>query len=145
MIPLLEIRKGVTSKRLNEQVRRNFSRFSGDFAFRLTLEEDEHLRSQNATSSWGGRRTLPFAFTEHGAIMLSTVLNSRVATQASVWVVRAFIRMWTLLGTHAELARKVQELESHYDHQFRVVFDAIRELMAEDGEPTRSQIGFHRP
>lgn len=135
---------GVTTKRLNEQVRRNRRRFPRDFAFRLTCSEAEILRSQNATSSWGGRRTLPLVFTEHGAVMLANVLNSKIAVQASVLVVRAFIRVRSLMGTHAELARRVQELESRYDGPFRAVFDAIRELMADSVEPSQDRIGFHR-
>jgi len=135
---------GVTTKRLNEQVRCNRRRFPRDFAFRLTCPEADILRSQNATSSWGGRRTLPLVFTEHGAVMLANVLNSKVAVHANVLVVRAFIRVRSLMGTHAELARKVQELESRYDGQFRAVFDAIRELMADAGGPSQDRIGFHR-
>ncbi|HEX7898856.1 MAG TPA: ORF6N domain-containing protein [Planctomycetota bacterium] len=131
---------GVATKRLNEQVRRNSRRFPGDFAFQLSLEEADILKSQFATSSWGGRRKLPMAFTEHGAVMLANVLNSKTAVEASVLVVRAFIRLRSILGSHAELARKVQELESRYDAQFRVVFDAIRELM-EETEP-QDKIGF---
>lgn len=136
---------GVSTKRLNEQLRRNLGRFPSDFAFKVTPEEADILRPQFATSRWGGRRSLPFVFTEHGAVMLANVLKSSVAVHASVWVVRAFIRIRALLGTHAELARKVQELESQYDHQFRIVFDALRELMADGDDPTRDQIGFHRP
>src|SRR5204862_418985 len=120
---------GVTTKRLNEQFRRNRDRFPSDFAFRLTTTEFDNLRSQIATSSWGGRRYPPFAFTEHGAVMLASVLKSPVAIATSVEVVRAFIRLRELLATHKDLGRRLDELEAKYDRQFAVVFDAIRKLM----------------
>ena len=134
---------GVTTTRLNEQVRRNQDRFPGDFAFRLTKAEFANLISQFATSSsrHGGRRKLPLVFTEHGAIMAANVLNSKVAVQASVQVVRAFIRLRQLLVSNAELARKLSEMERKYDEQFKVVFDAVRQLMAPP-EAKRKQIGF---
>jgi hypothetical protein len=123
---------GVTTKRLNEQVKRNLGRFPEDFMFQLTETEGEILRSQIATSrlGWGGRRFLPYAFTEHGTVMLASVLNSEIAVQASVQVVRAFIRLRQLLSSHVELAKKVDVLERKYDGQFRSVFEAIRQLMA---------------
>ena len=103
------------------------------------------MRSHFATSSWGGRRYLPRVFTEHGAVMLANVLNSRRAVRASLQVVRAFIRFRSVLGVHADLVRKVQELESRYDGKFKEVFDVLRELMAETEEAPRDRIGFHRP
>lgn len=111
--------------------------------FQLTAEETESLRSQFATSNKGrgGRRYRPYVFTEHGAVMLASVLNSPVAVQASIQVVRAFIRLREILATHKELARKLTELEQKYDKQFRVVFDAIRELMTPPRKPLRP-IGF---
>jgi hypothetical protein len=132
---------GVTTKRFNEQVKRNRERFPEDFMFQLTKKEAEILRSQNATSSWGGRRYLPFAFTEHGAIMAANVLNSPRAIQASVQVVRAFVRLRQILASHVDLARKLEQLEKKYDKQFKIVFDAIRELMTPP-EPKRKPIGF---
>jgi hypothetical protein len=137
---------GVATKRLNEQVRRNQDRFPDDFAFHLTPEEVANLRSQIATSSgeWGGRRSLPLAFTEHGAVMLASVLNSPVAVETSVQVVRAFVQLRRALAAHAELAHKLDAMEARYDQQFRVVFDAIRALIREDTHP-RKQIGFHPP
>lgn len=134
---------GVTTKRLNEQVRRNLQRFPEDFAFRLTEEESRALRSQSATSKEGrgGRRHKPMVFTEHGALMLASVLNSPVAVDASIQVVRAFIRLRGFLATHAELARKLEELERRYDAQFGVVFQAIRQLMAPP-DPERRRVGF---
>jgi len=134
---------GVTTTRLNEQIKRNRDRFPGDFAFRLTKEEFTILMSQFATSSskHGGRRKLPLVFTEHGAIMAANVLNSKRAVQVSVQVVRAFVRLRQLLSSNSELSRKLEELERKYDRQFKVVFDAIRQLMRPP-EPHRKQIGF---
>jgi hypothetical protein len=129
--------------RLNEQFRRNRTRFPGDFAFRLTHEEAARLRSQFAISKKGrgGRRYLPYAFTEHGAVMLASVLNSPTAVAASIQVVRAFVQLRGVLASHKELARRLDELESRYDAKFKVVFQAIRELM-EPPRPPRKQIGF---
>jgi hypothetical protein len=134
---------GVTTTRLNEQVKRNRDRFPEDFAFRLTKEEFAILMSQFATSSspHGGRRKLPLAFTEHGAIMAANVLNSKRAVQASVQVVRVFVRLRQMLASNAELASKLAELEKKYDRQFKVVFDAIRRLMT-PASLAREQIGF---
>jgi hypothetical protein len=136
---------GVTTTRLNEQVKRNQDRFPRDFAFRLTKAEFAILMSQFATSrsKHGGRRKLPLAFTEHGAIMAANVLNSKGAVQASVHVVRAFVRLRQMLASNSELAGKLEELERKYDRQFKVVFDAIRQLMRPP-EPQRKQIGFTR-
>lgn len=136
---------GVTTKRLNEQVKRNLDRFPADFMFQLTPEEWEALKSQIATSKKGrgGRRTRPYAFTEHGVLMLANVLNSPTAVQASIQVVRAFVRLRELLASHAELARKLQTLEKKYDAQFKAVFDAIRQLMIPPEPPKRGRIGFH--
>lgn len=137
---------GVTTKRLNEQVKRNRARFPDDFMFQLTSEEAESLRrsrSQFATLKRGRNiKYLPYAFTEHGAIMAANVLNSERAVQASVAVVRAFVRLRQMLASNAELARKFEELEKKYDAQFKVVFDAIRQLMTPP-ETKRKQIGFH--
>ena len=135
---------GVTTKRLNEQVKRNLDRFPDDFMFQLTTEEVEALRSQIATSNEGrgGRRYLPYAFTEHGALMLANILNSKRAAQTSVQVVRAFIRMRQILASTGELAEKLKALEKKYDSQFKVVFDAIRPLISPP-EPKRREIGFH--
>ena len=139
---------GVPTKRLNEQVRRNRNRFPPDFAFPLTCQEVAILKSQIATSSWGGRRYRPWAFTEHGAVMLANILHSARAVTASVYVVRAFVHLRSMLAGHRELARRVDELERKYDGQFHVVFDAIRNLMEKPpdppppGEPEKDPIGF---
>jgi hypothetical protein len=133
---------GVTTKRLNEQVKRNRQRFPSHFMFQLTRREFTDLRSQFATSRWGGRRTPPYAFTEHGTVMLASVLNSPIAIQASIQIVQAFVRLRQMLASHVELARKLAALEKKYDAQFKVVFDAIRQLM-EPPPPKRRSIGFH--
>jgi len=134
---------GVETKRLNEQVRRNPNRFPPDFMFQLTAGEWESLRSQFATLKRGEhRKYLPYAFTEHGALMLANVLNSERAAQTSVMVVRAFVRLRQMLASNAELARKLDAMEKKYDAQFKVVFDAIRQLMSPP-EPKRREIGFH--
>jgi hypothetical protein len=133
---------GVSTARLNQQVNRNLGRFPGDFMFRLTEEEFKNLILQNATSKKGrgGRRKLPYAFTEHGAIMAANVLNSQRAVQASVQVVRAFIQLRRMFASNAELVRKLEKLEKKYDRQFKIVFDTIRELMIPPGKP--KVIGF---
>ena len=139
---------GVSTKRLNEQVRRNTDRFPADFVFRLTQEEFEGLRSQFATSKKGrgGRRHFPHAFTEHGAIMAANVLNSRRAIQMSVVVVRAFVRLRGFLAAHKELAVKLKELEgkvASHDEAIRSLVTAIRQLMEPpEPEPERRPIGF---
>ncbi len=132
----------VSTKRLNEQVRRNPGRFPSDFMFQLTKEEYRILRSQFATSSWGGRRYLPYAFTEQGVAMLSSVLDSERAILVNVEIMRTFVRLREILATHKYLARKLEELEKKYDEQFAVVFDAIRELMKPPEPPPKRRIGF---
>ncbi len=134
---------GVTTKRLNERVKRNFSRFPEDFMFQLTESETQLLRSQIATSKKGrgGRRYPPYAFTEQGVAMLSSVLGSERAVQVNIEIMRAFIRLRRILSSHVELARKLDTLEKKYDAQFKVVFDAIRQLMAPPA-PKRRPIGF---
>ena len=137
---------GVATKVLVQAVRRNLSRFPPDFMFQLTPEELGILRSQFVTSSlkrqWGGRRYSPYAFTEQGVAMLSSVLRSKRAIQVNVEIMRAFVRLRQVLASHAALARKLNALERKYDAQFKVVFDAIRELMAPPRRKPRP-IGFH--
>jgi hypothetical protein len=136
---------GVPTKRLNEQVRRNLARFPADFMFQLTEAEAKSLRSQLATSNKGrgGRRYAPLVFTEQGVAMLSTVLNSERAIQVNIEIMRAFVRLREMIASNKELARRLNELEKKYDRQFKVVFDAIRELMAPTKTPIR-RIGFQR-
>ena len=118
-------------------------RFPEDFMFQMPKEEYELLRSQIATSKKGrgGRRYLPYVFTEQGMAMLSSVLRSERAVQVNIEIMRAFVRLRELIATHKDLARKLEALEKRYDAQFRVVFDAIRELMAPP-EPKKRKIGF---
>ena len=145
----------VSTKRLNQQLRRNRSRFPADFAFQLTVEELTNLRLQFATSSLtsqittskkhGGRRYLPWVFTEHGAIMLASILNSDVAVQASVRVVRAFVRLREMVAGNAGLAAKLVELERRldsHDESIANLFQAIRQLLTPPTKPKR-EIGFH--
>ena len=133
---------GVTTKRLNEQVKRNRDRFPEDFMFQLTEKEKaevvancDHLKKLKYSP------VLPNVFTEHGAIMIATILNSPVAVQASIHVVRAFVRLRQMLASNKELAKRLDKLEEKYDAQFKVVFDAIRQLMTLP-EPKRKKIGF---
>ncbi len=134
---------GVETKVLLQAVRRNIERFPDDFMFQLSLEEWSHLRSQIVTSSsWGGRRTVPFAFTEQGVAMLSSVLRSGRAIQVNIEIMRAFVQLKRMLATHADLAWKIESLERKYDAQFRSVFDAIRELMTPQENPKKQPIGF---
>ncbi len=135
---------GVTTKRLNEQVKRNNARFPDDFCFRLTDREWNNLRSQNATSKTrGGRRHAPYVFTEHGAVMAANVLNSKIAVQMSVTVVRAFVKLRRMALSVEGMARKIEAMEKKYDKQFHVVFDAIRQLIMAP-EPNRTRIGFNK-
>ena len=137
---------GVSTKRLNEQVKRNLDRFPEDFMFQLTSQEVRNLKSQIATSrSHGGRRKLPYAFTEHGAIMAANVLNSPRAVQASVWVVRAFVKLRETMSTHKELVRTLAELErrlDYHDEDIRALVEAIKQLMTPAKPSERPRIGF---
>lgn len=135
---------GVTTKALIQAVKRNRRRFPPDFMFQLSAREVGNLRSQFVTSSsWGGRRTRPYAFTEQGVAMLSGVLRSRKAVKVNVEIMRAFVRLRRTLDAHADLAQKLQMLEAKYDGQFAVVFEAIRELMAPPPRPSK-RIGFRQ-
>jgi ORF6N domain-containing protein len=140
---------GVTVKRLNQQVNRNQERFPADFMFQLTSTEDKALRLQIATSKKGrgGRRYLPYAFTEHGAIMAATVLNSARAVEMSVFVVRAFVRMREMLAKNRQLAAKINELDRRletHDTTIQDIIEAIKELMVPEG-PSKRKIGFQLP
>jgi hypothetical protein len=134
----------VSTKQLVQAVKRNSARFPVDFMFQLDAQEVAHLRSQDVTSKArrGGRRYAPYAFTEQGVAMLSSVLRSQRAILVNIEIMRAFVRLRQLLATHADLARKLEDLEKKYDAQFRVVFEAIRELMAPPVSE-RPEIGFH--
>jgi len=133
---------GVQTRVLVQAIKRNIERFPQDFMFQLSREEFTILRSQIVTSSdWGGRRYPPYAFTEQGVAMLSSVLRSQSAIQVNIEIMRAFIRLRQMLASHADLARKLDALEKKYDAQFKEVFQAIRQLMAPP-EPKRRPLGF---
>jgi ORF6N domain-containing protein len=143
---------GVETKALNRAVRRNLSRFPADFMFQLTRDESECLRGQIGTSSLrsqiatskagrGGRRYRPYAFTEQGVAMLSSVLRSQRAVRVNIEIMRAFVKLRELLATHKDLARRLEALERKFDAQFKVVFDAIRQLMTPPAPKTK-RIGF---
>ena len=129
---------GVPTKRLNEQVTRNLERFPPDFLFELTAEEFDDLRSQIATSSWGGRRYLPRAFTEQGVAMLSSVLRGKRAVQVNVAIVRTFVRLRRLLHANQDLARKVAE----HDQEIAVLFEHVRTLLEPSQPPDKPRIEF---
>ena len=127
---------------LVQAVKRNIDRFPGDFMFQLSDDEFANLKSQIVTSSWGGsRRAKPYAFTEQGVAMLSSVLRSKRAVQVNIEIMRAFVRLRQLLASHTELASKLLEMEKKYDKHFKVVFEAIRQLMTPPAKP-RKKIGF---
>lgn len=132
---------------LNQAVRRNLKRFPDDFMFQLTDDEVNSLRSQFVISKLagrGGRRYAPYAFTEEGVAMLSSVLHSDTAVEVNIAIMRAFVRLRQLLSSHKDLARKLEDLEKKYDENFRVVFEAIRQLMSPPASPAKKRrIGFH--
>ncbi len=137
---------GVQTRILNQAVKRNKKRFPGDFMFQLNFQEVRALRSQIVTLEKGRgryRKYLPYVFTEQGVAMLSTVLNSERAIQVNVEIMRAFVRLRKMIASHKDLAQRLDELENKYDAQFKVVFDAIRELMT-PAEVPRRRIGFGR-
>jgi hypothetical protein len=133
----------VETKVLTRAVRRNIDRFPLDFMFQVTDTEFTDLRSQIGTSSsWGGRRYAPYAFTEQGVAMLSSVLRSKRAVRVNVEIMRAFVRLRQILASHTDLARKLDAQGRKYDRQFKVVFDAIRDLMSPQQPPKKGRIGF---
>ena len=136
---------GVTTKNLNKAVSRNLFRFPADFLFKLKNGELDNLRFQFGTSSWGGRRYLPYVFTENGVSMLSSVLRSRRAVEVNIQIMRTFVKLRRLMNSHADLARKLEELEKKYDAQFKSVFDAIRLLMAPSPASAPKQIPGFKP
>ena len=136
---------GIPNKALIQAVKRNLNRFPEDFMLLLTRQEVAILRSQIVTSRWGGRRYLPYAFTEQGVAMLSSVLNSERAIQVNIAIMRAFVRLKTILSTHKELAHKLSELEQKiekHDADIGSIFEAIRQLMAPPPERPKRRIGF---
>lgn len=139
----LSVLYGVTTGNLNKAVNRNIDRFPDDFVIQLTEEEFKNLKFHFGTSSWGGTRKLSRAFTEQGVAMLSSVLRSERAVHVNIEIMRAFVKLRRMLASNAELSRKLDALENKYDAQFKVVFDAIRQLMT-PLEPKRKRIGFRR-
>ena len=133
---------GVDTRTLVQSVRRNIERFPADFMFQLTKPEFEDLRSQIVISSWGGRRYPPYAFTEQGVAMLSSVLRSERAIRVNIEIMRAFLELRRMQANYADLARKLSALEKKYDKQFKVVFEAIRGLMAPPETEKKGRIGF---
>ncbi|MCK4663068.1 MAG: ORF6N domain-containing protein [Bacteroidales bacterium] len=135
---------GVKTSRLNEQVKRNKDRFPNDFMFQLTNQEkQEVIANCDHLEKLKFSRTNPYAFTEHGTIMLANVLNATTAIETSVLIVRAFVKLREILSTHKELERKILELESKYDEQFKLIFEAIRELMQQEQlDKNRPIIGY---
>lgn len=134
----------VPTGRLNEQVKRNKERFPKDFMFQLTREEFENWRSQIAISNSEkmGLRRKPFAFTEQGVAMLSSVLNSKVAIQVNIQIMRTFTRLKEIIMSHKDIQRKIEAMERKYDQQFKIVFDAIKQLLIPP-EKSKGKIGFH--
>jgi len=132
---------GVETFNLNKAVKRNIERFPEDFMFQLTSEEFKNLIFHFGISSWGGTRKCPYAFTENGVAMLSSVLNSKRAIQVNIQIMRTFTKIRELIATHKDLQKKIEDMEKKYDHQFKVVFDAIKQLLAKP-EPKKKKIGF---
>jgi hypothetical protein len=142
---------GIETKRLNEQVRRNPDRFPSDFMFQLTSNEYDNLRSQFATASWGGRRNLPFVFTEYGVLMLSSVLNSKTAIEVNIRIMRVYTRLRHVLVTHKDILIKLEKLESDIlftreksnkqGEEIVTIFEVLRQLLNKTSEP-RKKIGY---
>ena len=142
--PQLAVLYEVEPRVLMQQVQRNIGRFPADFMFQLNADEFDNLKSQFVTSSWGGVRKLPFAFTEQGVAMLSSVLRSDRAVAVNIEIMRTFVKLRGMRSEHADLKRRLNALEKKYDDNFRMVFDAIHQLMDEpaSGAYSRSRIGF---
>ena len=137
---------GVETKRLNEQVSRNIDRFPEDFMFKLSEREFGDLKSQNATSSWGGRRKLPNAFTEHGILMLSSVLNSKQAIRMNIQIMRIYTRIREMLLTHKDMLLRVEYMEKHlmkHDQKIELLFTYLNKFIEKEEKP-RTEIGFRR-
>lgn len=127
----------VETKRLNEQVKRNIDRFPKSFMFQLTREEWLNLKSQNATSSWGGRRKESFVFTEHGILMLSSVLNSEMAIKMSVQIIETFVQLRKIANNYEEIMDKIQQMESQYNNQFSEIYQVLQQLLSKPEEAPR--------
>lgn len=134
---------GVETFNLNKAVKRNIDRFPEDFMFQLNNEEFKNLIFHFGISSWGGTRKLPYAFTENGVAMLSSVLNSKRAVQVNIQIMRTFTKLREIILSHKELQRKIEDMEKKYDQQFKIVFDAIKQLLTPPKTKKR-KIGFGR-
>ena len=137
----LAVLYGVETKALVRAVKRNSERFPDDFMVQLTKEEFDNLKCHFGTSRWGGRRSLPYAFTENGVAMLSSVLNSKRAIHVNIQIMRTFTKLRDMIASHKDLARKLSELEKKYDSQFQIVFEAIRQILEVEEKP-KKKIGF---
>ena len=133
---------GVDTSQLTRQVRRNIDRFPPDFLLTITKQEIAILKCQFGISSWGGTRKPPFAFTEHGILMLSSVLNSKRAIQVNIQIMRTFSQLREMLAGNKDLRKKIEEMEKRYDHQFQIVFKAIKELLEPPAPKPKGAIGF---
>ena len=138
----LSVLYGVTTSYLNRQVKRHLDRFPSDFMFQLSGKEFKYLMCQIGTSSWGGTRKKPQAFSDYGILMLSSVLNSPRAIQVNIQIMRAFMQLREFILTHKDLQRKMEDMERRYDAQFKSVFDTIQEIVAPKLKP-KKPIGFH--
>ena len=138
----LAVLYGVDTKVLIQAVKRNIERFPADFMYQLTDKEFTILRSQIATSSWGGRRYNPYVFTEQGIAMLSSVLRSKQAIEVNIAIMRTFVKLREILGSNELLRRKIESMERKYDEQFKTVFDVLNKMLAEP-EKTKGPFGFH--
>jgi len=134
---------GVETKVLKQTVKRNIIRFPEDFMFELTSNEWSNLRSQIVTSSWGGIRYQPFAFTEQGVAMLSGILKSERAVEVNIAIMRTFVQLRKLMSSNKELSKKINDMEKNYDEKFQIIFDAIKRLIGEENKP-RKLIGFNK-
>lgn len=134
---------GVETEHLKRQVRRNTDRFPDDFLLVLTREELTNLNRHFGGTSWGGTRKPPFAFTEHGILMLSSVLNSKRAIHVNIQIMRTFSKLREMLAGHANFRKKIEEMEKKYDQQFQIVFQAIKELLEPPAPKHKPPIGFH--
>ena len=135
---------GVEPRALIQAVQRNIERFPADFLFQLTADEHKSLKSQFVISSWGGARSAPYAFTEQGVAMLSSVLRSPRAVQVNIAIMRTFVRLREMLATNQKLRRKIEDMEKRYDAKFQIVFATIESMLEDEDLPKRS-IGFHAP
>ncbi len=135
---------GVEARALIQAVQRNIDRFPADFLFQLTADEHKNLKSQFVISSWGGARTTPYAFTEQGVPMLSSVLRSPRAVRVNIAIMRTFVRLREMLATNQKLRRKIEDMEKRYDAKLQIVFATIESMLEDEDLPKRG-IGFHAP